>query len=381
MAGGDGSQALVASVAMRHGVPHVVRPGGTRNHFALDLGLDRDDVVGALDAFADGVERRDRPRRRSTAGSSSTTRPSGSTPRSSSRPSTATPSGRPSPRCCPSSSVPTREPLDLRFTGPTARSATARVILVSNDPYELHSLTGRGTRERARRRRARHRRAVRSRALGRAAARRRCEPPVSSTASTGGASGRPKLRVRSGGPVEVGVDGEALTLDPPSCSRRDREPCVCGSPGVRPACRRPPPRCTSRRRPPSASCSPSRPEGRRRRERTSGRRQRRPTPSGPRRPSGRLPTARRPAGVSAAAPADRVVVRLLRELAAVDTAVYRAIAATPTPVLDGPLRVVTSAADHSKLWLGASAALFARWPGAAEPRSPALRRSGRRRRS
>jgi hypothetical protein len=58
MAGGDGSQALVASVAMQHDVAHVCVPAGTRNHFALDLGLDRDDVVGALDAFTDGVERR-----------------------------------------------------------------------------------------------------------------------------------------------------------------------------------------------------------------------------------------------------------------------------------------------------------------------------------
>jgi diacylglycerol kinase family enzyme len=58
MAGGDGSQALVASVAMKRGVAHVCVPAGTRNHFALDLGLDRDDVVGALDAFTDGVERR-----------------------------------------------------------------------------------------------------------------------------------------------------------------------------------------------------------------------------------------------------------------------------------------------------------------------------------
>ena len=57
MAGGDGSQALVATVAMRHGVPHVVIPAGTRNHLALDLGLDRDDVVGALDAFAGGIPR------------------------------------------------------------------------------------------------------------------------------------------------------------------------------------------------------------------------------------------------------------------------------------------------------------------------------------
>jgi diacylglycerol kinase family enzyme len=58
MAGGDGSQALVASVAMEHEVAHVCIPSGTRNHFALDLGLDRDDVVGALDAFGDGIERR-----------------------------------------------------------------------------------------------------------------------------------------------------------------------------------------------------------------------------------------------------------------------------------------------------------------------------------
>src|SRR5262249_23660529 len=58
IAGGDGSQALVAEVAMRHGVAMVCVPAGTRNHFALDLGLDRDDVVGSLDAFTDGVERR-----------------------------------------------------------------------------------------------------------------------------------------------------------------------------------------------------------------------------------------------------------------------------------------------------------------------------------
>jgi len=56
MAGGDGSQALVASVAAERDVPMVVIPAGTRNHFALDLGLDRDDVVGALDAYAEAFE-------------------------------------------------------------------------------------------------------------------------------------------------------------------------------------------------------------------------------------------------------------------------------------------------------------------------------------
>jgi diacylglycerol kinase family enzyme len=57
MAGGDGSQALVATVAADRSVPMVVVPAGTRNHLALDLGLDRNDVVGALDAFGDAFER------------------------------------------------------------------------------------------------------------------------------------------------------------------------------------------------------------------------------------------------------------------------------------------------------------------------------------
>ncbi len=57
MAGGDGSQAIVAAIAAEHGLPYACVPAGTRNHFALDLGVDRDDVVGALDAFVDGGER------------------------------------------------------------------------------------------------------------------------------------------------------------------------------------------------------------------------------------------------------------------------------------------------------------------------------------
>jgi diacylglycerol kinase family enzyme len=57
MAGGDGSQAIVAAVAAERGLPYACIPAGTRNHFALDLGVDRDDVVGALDAFVDGGER------------------------------------------------------------------------------------------------------------------------------------------------------------------------------------------------------------------------------------------------------------------------------------------------------------------------------------
>jgi diacylglycerol kinase family enzyme len=57
MAGGDGSLASVAGVAMARDLPFVCVPFGTRNHFARDLGLDRDDPVGALEAFG-GRERR-----------------------------------------------------------------------------------------------------------------------------------------------------------------------------------------------------------------------------------------------------------------------------------------------------------------------------------
>ena len=57
MAGGDGSQAVVAAIAAELALPYACVPAGTRNHFALDLGVDRDDVVGALDALVDGGER------------------------------------------------------------------------------------------------------------------------------------------------------------------------------------------------------------------------------------------------------------------------------------------------------------------------------------
>jgi diacylglycerol kinase family enzyme len=57
MAGGDGSQAIVARFAADGGIPYACIPAGTRNHFALDLGVDRNDLIGALDAFVDGGER------------------------------------------------------------------------------------------------------------------------------------------------------------------------------------------------------------------------------------------------------------------------------------------------------------------------------------
>jgi diacylglycerol kinase family enzyme len=58
VAGGDGTQALVAGIAAEHGIPFVVISAGTRNHFALDLGLNRDDPSACLGALSDGVELR-----------------------------------------------------------------------------------------------------------------------------------------------------------------------------------------------------------------------------------------------------------------------------------------------------------------------------------
>jgi len=58
IAGGDGSLGIVAAAAVEHELPFVCIPAGTRNHFALDLGIDRHDLVGSLDAFTGRVERR-----------------------------------------------------------------------------------------------------------------------------------------------------------------------------------------------------------------------------------------------------------------------------------------------------------------------------------
>jgi membrane-associated phospholipid phosphatase len=77
-------------------------------------------------------------------------------------------------------------------------------------------------------------------------------------------------------------------------------------------------------------------------------------PANPETPSDRL-ADRLEARPIASAPA---FLRVLRELGAVDRAVYRAVAATPTPTIDAPLRRFTAAADHSKLWVGTAAVLF-----------------------
>ena len=60
---------------------------------------------------------------------------------------------------------------------------------------------------------------------------------------------------------------------------------------------------------------------------------------------------------SAGGPVARRAARGLRELGAVDRAVYSAVATTPTPSLDEPLRRLSNAANNSRLWLAIAAGL------------------------
>ena len=215
MAGGDGSQALVATVAAEHDLPHVVIPAGTRNHFALDLGLDRDDVVGALDAFADGVERRidlAEVNGRVFVNNASL----GLYAKIVQSPDYRDAKIKTAADMLPGLIGPDATPLDLRFTGPDGTEyPTAQLILVSNDPYELDHIGGRGTRARldagtlgvVAARIDGPRQAHRFIALEAAGQVRRFEGWLEWDTA--------EFRVGSGGPVEIGIDGEALTMGPP----------------------------------------------------------------------------------------------------------------------------------------------------------------------
>jgi len=215
MAGGDGSQALVAAVASRRGVPHVCVPAGTRNHFALDLGLDRNDVVGALDAFGDGVERRvdlAAVNGRVFVNNASLGLYAKVVQSAEYRDAKiATISSM-----LPDLLAKDAAPLDLRFTGPDGADVpAAQLILVSNDPYQLDHIGGRGTRER-----------LDGGVLGIVAARIGDAADARQFAALEAAGqvrrfpgwhewSAPRFEVSSGSPVEIGVDGEALLMDPP----------------------------------------------------------------------------------------------------------------------------------------------------------------------
>jgi diacylglycerol kinase family enzyme len=215
MAGGDGSQALVASVASAHGVPHVVIPAGTRNHFALDLGLDREDVVGALEAFADGVERTidlARVNGRVFVNNASLGIYAKIVQSDAYRDAKMKTAGE----MLPEMLGPDAQPFDLRFTGPDGTTEpSAHMILVSNDVYQLEHLGGFGTRAR-----------LDLGTLGIVALRLDDAGQVARLVTLEAAGqvsrhpgwmawDRPRFRVDSDAPIEIGIDGEALRMDPP----------------------------------------------------------------------------------------------------------------------------------------------------------------------
>jgi len=148
MAGGDGSQAAVASVAARHQVPYVCVPAGTRNHFALDLGLDRSDVVGALDAYADQIERH--VDLAVVNGQTFVNNCSlGLYAKVVQSPEYRDAKIRTAAEMLPDLIGPDADAIDLRFSVPGGDEfSTAHLILVSNNPYQLAHPGGRGTRER-----------------------------------------------------------------------------------------------------------------------------------------------------------------------------------------------------------------------------------------
>jgi diacylglycerol kinase family enzyme len=215
MAGGDGSQALVASVASRHGIPFVVVPAGTRNHFALDLGLDRDNVPGALDAYQDGVDTVvDLAEVNghvfvNNASMGVYARIVQSADYREAKMQTAA-------AMLPDLLGPTAKSLDLRFTLPSGDEAiTAQLLLVSNNPYQLARLRGGGMRER-----------IDGGVLGIAFVRVDTAAEAEKLAALE-AVGRARqfaswsdwtaseFEVRSAVPVEIGIDGEAMMLEPP----------------------------------------------------------------------------------------------------------------------------------------------------------------------
>jgi diacylglycerol kinase family enzyme len=200
MAGGDGSLAIVAAAASADGLPFICIPAGTRNHFARDVGVARRDIIGALGAFTDGLERRidvgeingrifvnnvsfgiygdavQRPDYRSAKlrvlleTAQEVLGPSGGAP-------------------------------PLRIVDDRGREhAQPAVLLVSNNPYAVDRPVALGTRLR-----------LDTGRLGIVVIDRPDEPPHRAAHAWTASS----LHVEAAAPLHAGIDGEALTLDPP----------------------------------------------------------------------------------------------------------------------------------------------------------------------
>jgi hypothetical protein len=202
MAGGDGSQAIVAMVAAELDLPYACIPAGTRNHFALDLGVDRDDVVGALDAFVSGGERRvdlAEVNGRVFVNNVSLGLYADAVQRSGYRDAKI----RTLLDTVPEVLGPDAKPPDLTWSGDGGRRSGV-AILVSNNRYRLVRLLSSGTRPR-----------LDAGQLGITV----FVPRDGSTRGEGALNWQewtdPTFELDSSGPVPAGVDGEAMTLDPP----------------------------------------------------------------------------------------------------------------------------------------------------------------------
>ncbi len=215
MAGGDGSQALVSGIAVEHDLAYVCVPAGTRNHLALDLGVDRDDVVGSLDAFANGYERRVDVAR--CAGRVFVNNVSlgvyarivqSDEYRDDKLGTTA--------EMIPQLLGPGSEGFDLHYTGPGgSEHERADLMLISNNRYQLDRLGGFGSRVR-----------MDTGKLGIVVLRVRTAADVAElvAAQTAGTVSRyrgwreweaEEFEVYSSESIEAGVDGEALRFDSP----------------------------------------------------------------------------------------------------------------------------------------------------------------------
>ena len=206
MAGGDGSQAIVAAIAAERGLPYACIPAGTRNHFALDLGVDRDDVVGALDAFVDGGERivdLAEVNGRVFVNNVSLGLYAEAVQREGYRDAKL----RTLLDTVPDVLGPEGGELDMRWTGPSGQVHHAgAAMLVSNNRYRLGRAVGSGTRPR-----------IDDGLLG--------ITVVGAPAGRGEGGGAlqrpwrewsaPAFDVDADGPLPAGIDGEALVLDVP----------------------------------------------------------------------------------------------------------------------------------------------------------------------
>lgn len=199
MAGGDGSLSVVAAAAAAQGMPFICVPAGTRNHFALDLGVDRHDVRGALDAFTDGAERRidvAEVNGRVFLNNVSLGIYGEAVRRTAYRDAKLRTLAETAERVLgPSRQVPA-----LRLVDDTGRQHThLAMVLVSNNPYALDPPFG-GTRP-----------ALDSGQLGILV----LDTPDDEPRPPGRAWRAPHLEVSAAAPVHAGIDGEPVTLNSP----------------------------------------------------------------------------------------------------------------------------------------------------------------------